>query len=39
LALWDIMKSTTALHATFSHLTSISNIPAPKDEAVYTYIV
>ena len=34
LAIWDITKSTTALHATFSHLTSVSNIPAPKDEAV-----
>jgi hypothetical protein len=35
LALWDITKSTTALHATFSHLSSVTNIPSPKDEAVY----
>ena len=34
LALWDITKSTTALHATFSQLSSAHNIPAPKDEAV-----
>jgi hypothetical protein len=34
LALWDIRKSTTALHATFSQLSSASNIPAPTDEAV-----
>jgi hypothetical protein len=31
LTLWDITKSTTALHATFSQLSSVS---APKDEAV-----
>jgi hypothetical protein len=34
LALWDIVKSTSALHATFSQLSSVSNIPAPKEEAV-----
>lgn len=34
LALWDITKSTTALHATFSHLSSVLNVPTPKDEAV-----
>ena len=34
LALWDITKSTTALHATFSQLSIVSNIPAPTDEAV-----
>lgn len=34
LEIWDIIKSTTALHATFSHLSSVTNIPAPKDEAV-----
>lgn len=36
LALWDIVKSTSALHATFSQLSSVSNIPAPKEEAVHT---
>lgn len=35
LALWDICKSTSALHATFSQLSTVSNIPAPKDEAVF----
>jgi len=34
LALWDITKSTTALHATFSQLSTVSNIPSPTDEAV-----
>ena len=34
LTLWDITKSTTALHATFSQLSSVHNIPVPKDEAV-----
>jgi len=34
IAIWDIMKSTTALHATFSQLSIVSNIPAPTDEAV-----
>ena len=34
LALWDVCKSTSALHATFSQLSTVSNIPAPKDEAV-----
>ena len=32
LALWDITKSTTALHATFQHLSH--DIPAPRDEGV-----
>jgi hypothetical protein len=35
LALWDVCKSTSALHATFSQLTTVSNIPAPKEEAVF----
>jgi hypothetical protein len=34
LALWDIRKSTSALHATFSQLSYVSNVPLPKDEAV-----
>jgi hypothetical protein len=34
--IWDIRKSTTALHATFSQLSIVSNIPAPRDEAVRT---
>jgi hypothetical protein len=36
IALWNVCKSTSALHATFSQLTTVSNIPAPKDEAVVT---
>lgn len=35
LALWDIRKSTPALHAAFSQLSYVSNVPLPKDEAVY----
>lgn len=35
LAIWEISKSTSALHATFSQLSQVSNIPPPKDEAVW----
>jgi hypothetical protein len=38
LAIWDITKSTTALHATFSHLSTVSTIPAPRDEGVSTLL-